>query len=101
MKIKENVDYEVIYDENEIGEEIREVNVKSKWSLKKKLMLGGGVLVGLVLGAVAFNRKKDNDIDDEAEDDFCEDESDYTSTEEEICENHSTNEDSEQQEVDN
>ena len=49
--------------------------VKPKWSLKKKLLIGGGILAGLVLGAVALGLKKsDKPTDDEAE----ETEDDYT-----------------------
>lgn len=61
MKLKNIKKSEVIGMENEetkdgiILEENEATEVgKPKWSLKKKLMIGGGVLAGLALGAVAL-----------------------------------------------
>ena len=47
---------------NEVG--------KPKWSLKKKLLIGGGVLAGLVLGAVALGTKKSAGGNDDQSEDF-------------------------------
>jgi len=64
-------------ENNEI--ETEEVKVKTKMSLKKKLIIGGGVLAGLVIGAIALGSKKgdsttisyDSSEDDvEVEDDY-------------------------------
>lgn len=61
---QETADVEVL-DQNEV--EVPEV-VKPKWSLKKKLLIGGGILAGLILGAVALGMKKsDKPTDDEVE----------------------------------
>ena len=50
----ENIEREDgVLEENEMTEVS-----KPKWSLKKKLLIGGGVLAGLVLGAVALGSKK-------------------------------------------
>lgn len=62
-------------DSEKNNEEVTEMVIKPKWSLKKKLMLGGGVLAGLVLGAMALGSRKstsdgvsvDIDEDDEAD----------------------------------
>ena len=73
----ENTIFEEI-EENETFEEveeIEEVEKKSKWSLKKKLIIGASVVVGLILGAVALSPKKTNaeqmidDSDNEPQDD--------------------------------
>ena len=52
--------------------EKEEGQMKTKMSLKKKLLLGGGLLGGLVLGIFAFGRKseEEDDYDDFYEDDF-------------------------------
>lgn len=62
---------EEILEETEVG--------KNKWSLKKKLLIGGGILAGLVLGAVALGSRKSADVDDEDED-FDNDEMEETET---------------------
>ena len=50
----ENIEREDgVLEENEMTEVS-----KPKWSLKKKLLIGGGVLAGLVLGAVALGSRK-------------------------------------------
>jgi hypothetical protein len=64
---------EVINMENdEMREEILEETEVggNKWSLKKKLLLGGGILAGLVLGAVALGRRKSANNDNEDAEDF-------------------------------
>lgn len=64
---------------NETEEGVLEENApakvgKTKWSLKKKLLIGGGIVVGLVVGAVALGSKKttkpedDQAVDSEYED---------------------------------
>ena len=52
--------------------EKEEGQMKTKMSLKKKLLVGGGLLGGLVLGIFAFGRKseEEDDYDDFYEDDF-------------------------------
>ena len=59
IKKVRNIDMENIEREDGVLEEneVTEVS-KPKWSLKKKLLIGGGVLAGLVLGAVALGSKK-------------------------------------------
>lgn len=41
---------------------------KPKWSLKKKLLIGGGVLVGLIFGACALGIKKEEIVECQLED---------------------------------
>ena len=72
--------------ENEGTEE--EIVMKSKFSLKKKLAIGGGLLALVVGGAVAlYNKGKqstdqsDNDDEDEDEEDFDADEVENESNE--------------------
>ena len=80
IKKVRNIDVENIEREDgvlEENEKMTEVS-KPKWSLKKKLLIGGGVLAGLVLGAVTLGSKKsvepaedlveDSDDDDEVAD---------------------------------
>ena len=73
MKKKKNIKkLEVINMENdEMREEILEETEvgENKWSLKKKMLLGGGILAGLVIGAVALvSRKSANNDNEDAED---------------------------------
>lgn len=50
-------------------------NMKVKWSLKKKLLVGGGLIGGLVLGVLAYgkNNEGESQTDDYFEDGNCED----------------------------
>lgn len=47
------------------------VKVKTGWSLKKKLLLGGGIVSGLILGIFAYGKnheetcEEENDFEDE------------------------------------
>jgi len=50
----EDTESEVL--ENKEAEET-DMKKKPKWSLKKKLIVGGGVVLGLILGAVALGSK--------------------------------------------
>jgi len=45
--------FDVIEETEEVKTEVK----KPKWSLKKKLLVGGGVVLGLVLGAIALGSK--------------------------------------------
>jgi len=57
-ELEEN-DMDNFEEMNEISEENETaVVVKPKWSLKKKMMIGGGIFAGLILGAVALGFKK-------------------------------------------
>lgn len=51
----EDTDFEVL--EN-VEDKKEETKVKSKWSLKKKLMIAGGVVTGLILGALVLGSGK-------------------------------------------
>lgn len=78
IKKVRSIDMENIEREDGVLEENEMTEVsKPKWSLKKKLLIGGGILAGLVLGAVALGSKKsvepaedlvDSDDDDEVAD---------------------------------
>jgi uncharacterized membrane protein YcjF (UPF0283 family) len=79
IKKVRNIDMENIEREDGVLEENEMTEVsKPKLSLKKKLLIGGGVLAGLVLGAVALGSRKsvepaedlveDSDDDDEVAD---------------------------------
>lgn len=70
MKNTKKMEVNDMENENKINEEVGEtteevMEVKTKMSLKKKLMIGGGVVLGLVLGAVALGSRKSKDDTDE------------------------------------
>ena len=55
----ETIDMEEIEMKKEILEENETMEIgKTKWSLKKKLLIGCGILTGLVFGAIALGSKK-------------------------------------------
>lgn len=56
---------EEVEEENK-SEDTANVTVvsKPKWSLKKKLLIGGGVVLGLVLGALALGTKTSTTADE-------------------------------------
>lgn len=60
-----------------------EDKVKVKWSLKKKLLVGGGVLLTSILGVFAYGRKQEMELNN---DDYYEDEIDYTVEESDLDE---------------
>lgn len=64
---------------NEIfGKNNEEVVKMKNWSLKKKLLVGGGIVSGFVLGAIAYGKNHGNDFEaNECYDDEDEDE-DFT-----------------------
>jgi len=73
LKFKKNE----VNDVNKIEETKEEIVMKPKFSLKKKLAIGGGLLALVVGGAVAlYNKGKksinesDNDEEDKNEEDF-------------------------------
>ena len=70
IKSLKEVDAESIETTEEVPVENETAEVsKPKWSLKKKLLIGGGVVAGLVLGVITLGCKKsDAPADDEAED---------------------------------
>lgn len=41
------------------------INVKEKWSVKKKLLLVGGVVAGLAAGIFTYGKIHENDCDNE------------------------------------
>ncbi len=77
-------------NEEQIPEVVEEVTkvAKPKWSLKKKLMIGGGVLAGLAIGAIALiNKQGGANIDQvEAEDDYADSADVVETTTEEVQE---------------
>ena len=86
IKKVRNIDVENIEREDGVLEENETTEVsKPKWSLKKKLLIGGGVLAGLVLGAVALGSKKSaepaEDLVEDSDDDEVTD-TDVTGSEE-------------------
>ena len=80
IRKSEVIDMEDNRTMDESPEETETVKVgKAKWSLKKKLLIGGGVVVGLVLGAVALGgTKKTVPADDQTA--YPEDDSEETSS---------------------
>lgn len=67
---------------NNMNEEVEETTeeveeMKTKMSLKKKLMIGGGVVLGLVLGAVALGSRKSKDESVEESEDYESESEDY------------------------
>ena len=72
-KIKEI--FRIIFNKNE-----EDCKMKEKWSLKKKLLIGAGVLGGLVLGVFAYGKNNEElfEDDDEFEDENYDYETDET-----------------------
>jgi hypothetical protein len=56
-KIKEI--FKIIFRKNE-----EDGKMKAKWSLKKKLLIGGGLVSGAILGIFAYGRKHEEEIED-------------------------------------
>ena len=48
--------------------EKEEGGIKVKMTLKKKLLIGGGILVTGIVGVLAYGKKKQNDTEDVIED---------------------------------
>lgn len=68
IRKSEVIDMEDYTTKDEILEENETTKVgKPKRSLKKKLLIGGGIVVGLILGAVALSIKKTAPADDQIE----------------------------------
>jgi len=93
--MKKNKILEVIGMENEtvemVSEEIETTKVKTKWSLKGKMIVAGGVFAGLVLGAAALVHKSrkvsdDDELEEDFDDDY-EDIDDEENSEEVVIEN--------------
>ena len=89
----EVIEMENVNNMNEEVEETGEIieeEAKEKMSLKKKIMIGCGIVAGLVLGAVALGSRKSNDAEDEnednSEDEFDETDSDEIEADSEIAE---------------
>ena len=69
IKKSEDTNMETIEVKDEVLEETKTEKVgKLKLSLKKKLLIGGGIVVGLVLGAIALGTKKTATVDDQSDD---------------------------------
>ena len=66
--------------------EKEETEVKVKWSLKKKLLIAGGVVGTAVLGVFAYGKSHDNDIYEEVEENLDEMDFDEDETESETNE---------------
>ena len=72
--------------ENEVYEETMTAKVgKPKWSLKKKLLIGGGIVGGLILGAVALGTSKKTKSENDQPADY-EDENEEVSNDEVVSE---------------
>ena len=72
--------------ENEVYEETMTAKVgKTKWSLKKKLLIGGGIVGGLILGAVALGTSKKTKPENDQPADY-EDENEEVSNDEVVSE---------------
>lgn len=80
---KKKVDNVNVMDENN-ETEVEVTVVKTKWSLKKKLMIGGGIFAGLVLGAIALGSKKGGNVDIDQVEDLDNDDEEYNITEEDV-----------------
>lgn len=61
----EEIEMQLPVEDGEIEETIETIaEVKPRWSLKKKLAIGGAVIAGLLLGAFALGHKSSDDSDD-------------------------------------
>lgn len=90
IRKSEVIDMEDYTTKDEILEENETTKVgKPKRSLKKKLLIGGGIVVGLILGAVALSSKKTVPAVDQIEDSDNDDEevTDVAEVLEEMAEN--------------
>lgn len=78
--------FRIIFRKNE-----EDVKVKTNWSLKKKLLLGGGIVSGLILGIFAYGKNHGEEYE---EDDYFEDEDyDYETDETENLDDTNVSED--------
>ena len=81
MKMENIRNFKIFKNEKE------ETEMKVKWSLKKKLIIAGGVVGTAVLGVFAYGKSHNNDIDNELNEDLNEmDFEDETELEDEILE---------------